>query len=347
MDGLISFVCEASGNGGHGHLRRCLTLREYLRNESDVKSDLHIVANPNDPGVWAATQGWPVQVHMTLDSFLASRASCVASLLHFDFSFPDAGGSAVHEAIHGLKANGRVVSVFSDQLRIDLCTDAAFSHVAYCDGLAPNAVRAGTHLYSGSNYYPVRRQDIAAAMSVPPGDHVLIMFGGTDASRLTEIAAHRARDAGIAPLLIVLGAGAADKHRRAVSLRAAGFEVRVAPEHMLTIIRTCRAAIVAGGNQLYDLAIMDVPAFAVALTDRQALNIRALARNGRVSNIERPWSASTFRFLAEQIADIPRAAEVWKTQSDHGGTGRICDILLALAHRNHPPHHSPLEAIVR
>ncbi len=216
----------------------------------------------------------------------------------------------------------------------DLGPGAAHAH-SVINALYPNAATtAGEHVHQGARYASLRDEFMLAEPG-PARDRVgrvLVMFGGTDPSRLTRkvvaaIEAWCARS-GIA-IDVVVGPG---YHDPADLEEFEHATVRHNVKNLSEYMQAADVAFTSAGRTLFELAAMATPAIVLAQNERELTHTFASEENGFL-NLGLGSAVTSERILAaleRLVTDAParRAARERLLASDvRGGRRRVIDVI--------------------
>ena len=142
--------------------------------------------------------------------------------------------------------------------------------------------------------------------------HVVITFGGSDPFGLTgrvlrALAQKRWRDV---EFTIILGPGNIDVERVQMAIQKNPNKMRLSlnPPALSLFFLKCDLAICAGGRTLYELNALNVPAFAIASIEHEALEIRAFLQHNMLSAGLEAWNTQEFITQLAQILTFLRVS---------------------------------------
>ncbi|HEY0248897.1 MAG TPA: bifunctional UDP-2,4-diacetamido-2,4,6-trideoxy-beta-L-altropyranose hydrolase/GNAT family N-acetyltransferase [Gryllotalpicola sp.] len=267
--------CDASPEGGIGHLVRAISVADAARNAGHsavlagaissvlatdlvLQSALDIVDAPDDLGILAAEQG--------------------ASVIHVD-NYDIGADAAVHVHAAGALLSSMEDGVFGRR-RADVVVDSTIR--AEIVGRPDDG---SGEVLLGIGYAPMRAQVRAArekraAAARPPRAHadVLIVMGGTDATGAAATVAAVCRGAaGVRRVTVVVPA----RHWDAVRAEAGGDVELVAPApDFLDRAAAADLVVSAAGTTSWELVCIGVPSLLVAVVENQRAGYEAAIAEG-------------------------------------------------------------------
>ncbi|MGM9489813.1 UDP-2,4-diacetamido-2,4,6-trideoxy-beta-L-altropyranose hydrolase [Ideonella sp. YS5] len=306
----VAFRVDASERIGSGHLVRCATLADALRQRGAEVLFL-CRALPPAWGEWLASQGWPWADLGPASKTCSAEAGDPghAHWLGTDWQTDAAETARVlgderwdalvvdHYALDArwerrLRANALRLLAIDDladrthdvDLLLDpnLYDDMAHRYV----GLVP----PGTRQLLGPRFALLRPEFAAARQAMAPrGDEVkrvLVFFGGFDARNATGRvleALDELRRSGIAPFAVDAVIGALHPAREALSAFCRGREgwtCHVQTDRMAELMARADVAVGAGGGATWERCALGLPTLAVAQADNQVEQVATAARAG-------------------------------------------------------------------
>lgn len=306
----VWFRCDASDRMGSGHLRRCLTLADALRDAGAQCTFL--CATPRHPpdtvaaarhdwvfldvdagsaGPVGAEDGAPVPYSSWLPHGWAADAACCRRAIRrpVDWLVVD------HYALdarweQAMRAQADAVMAIDDLAdrthAADLLLDANFDRGAGdYDGLVP----AHTERLMGSRYVLLRpefaRERATRRPRVGAPRSILVNMGGSDPDDATSVAlAELDAVATGRPLAatVVLGVGAPWARRVRERAAACRFPVSVLEgiDNIAEVMKRCDLAIGAGGTGVYERLFLGLPSLVTAIAPNQRPHLRRMAAAG-------------------------------------------------------------------
>ena len=247
---------------GLGHLGRCLALAQALRHKHDIVPVFLI----DDEGgaAWVRERGFAAE---------RVREDRWDLLIADSYRFTAADRRALRQSAGTL-----------------LCVDDLGSLNGPCDWILNSGVRAHSVSYDraraagfllGPKFHPMREEfwkGPPPALAKDEVENVLIAMGGggMEAGLLEAVVRAASRALPRADLHVVAGPLAEDEPDWTLP-RVTWHR---SPENMKTIMEGCDLAVSGGGQTLYELAFVGVPAVALALAENQRDNLRGFADAG-------------------------------------------------------------------
>jgi spore coat polysaccharide biosynthesis predicted glycosyltransferase SpsG len=332
---------DVGADVGLGHLRRCLTVAEALR-EQGVASAFLL---PPGPGAeLARAEGFRVEAATAEPGTTADlgETAALAGSLGAAGVFVDSY-AAGEEFLGELVRSTPLVAAFDDR-----CLHPFPCRLVVNGGLGaehrPYTSSSGaTDFLLGAAYAPLRR----AYWNGPPArgeagavPRVLVVFGGADLSGHTP-AAVAALDGVEGPIRVVAAVGPLAGNLAEVEAAAAGSpheaEVVHDPPDFTSLVAGADLAISAGGGTLVELVAAGTPAIAVEIAENQRPGIEALLAAGAIEHagrVDDPGLAVRLQALVQALlADGERRAALTRAGRsllDGRGALRIAARLAAL-----------------
>jgi UDP-2,4-diacetamido-2,4,6-trideoxy-beta-L-altropyranose hydrolase len=281
------FRVQADKRIGLGHLRRCLSLASALK---EIGTECMFLTNRD---VYVATRISALGHESCEDhrSKIGHRGDLeyVQRVAHRN----DCGIIVVdsYEAnesyLRSLKSMGFYVTAIDDLAAQPFACQLVINGGAQARQLPYESSSGDTVFLLGSEYALVSQE----FWQVPPRDirenmhTILILMGGADPNNLMprlidaldKLTADFEIKAVIGPFY-----RARDELGRAANDCRKSLRVLNAPESMADILRDCDIAISSGGQTLYELAAMGIPAVAIEVAENQRKSLEALAAEGAI-----------------------------------------------------------------
>jgi UDP-2,4-diacetamido-2,4,6-trideoxy-beta-L-altropyranose hydrolase len=341
------FRSDASSALGSGHVMRCLTLAEELRNRGAIVAFVCRIRDGDMCDAIAAhgfvvfrlnisalEAGWEMDAAQTQAALRS--AGLVAEWLVVDHYDLDRRWEAV------LRSQARHIMVIDDLANrphdCDLLLDQNFDsplHRSYAR-LLPAAAR----LLLGTEFALVRaefEQHRQCALVRRTGQlrRILISMGGTDPANDTAVAlaglATQAAD-GVG-LDVVIGAG--NPHRQVIRKLCAAnprAELHIQTSRMAELMMRADLAVAAGGSTTWERCVLGMPALVTIQSDDQAPIANAVAAVGghRVLGSSQDLTAQDYgrALQALTVDELVRMSTISATLCDGRGTQRVATHLL-------------------
>jgi len=333
--GELEVVMRADGGPGIGlgHLRRCVALAEALRGRGAavtfvVPDHPVLVATVEHAGFAARTVEPEEAATLAVTRVIARQLGAAAVVL----DGYDIREDALRPALAPLTV------VIDDLADRELPVDVVVNGNLYAPRLVYR-VAPHTLVLAGSRY-AILLPEFADSPERPVRsrvENVLITLGGGDESGLTPaLLGAVARAVPQAAIDAVLGPMAPPGLDGATAAAAARARVHRAPASLRTLMLQADLAVTGGGQTLYELAAMGVPAVTIELAQNQRLNIEGLAALGGTVPAGRasaPDLASRVGGLVAQLDGDPARrqamARAGRGALDGRGAGRVADVLVA------------------
>ena len=315
--------CDATDEGGSGHLVRALSVADAAVRGGYSVSLAGSIQSPLARQLVAQAQVPVVQAKSDLGELAAEQG---ASIVHVD---DYAVGNDARGQVH---ACGALLSSMEDGSYGQRDADVMIDSTIGAELTDRERVVGGRQL-RGITYAPMRRQVLAAresrqkhftASDVP---RVLIVMGGTDA---TAAAATMAGLCASLPQQLELTVIAPKRHWRAVTeIAGSSLELLEPTPAFLDIAATMDVVISAAGTSAWELACIGVPTLLVAVVDNQkagyaaAIEAEIASGLGTLEEIRTNLDQAAAR-LAEFIAALD-AGEVSTRQATAKVDGRGAD----------------------
>lgn len=330
----VQVVMRADGGPGIGlgHVRRCVALAEALRGRGAavtfvVPDHPALLATVADAGFPARTVEAGEAATLVVTRVIARELGATAVVL----DGYDIREDALRTALAPLTV---VIDDLGDR---ELPVDVVINGNVYAPRLGYR-VAPHTLVLTGSRY-AILRAELADAPERPVRsrvENVLITLGGGDASGLMPaLLSTVARAVPRAEIDAVLGPLAPPGLDGAM-VAAARTRVHRAPASLRTLMCQADVAVSGGGQTLYELAAVGVPAVAIELAQNQRLNIESLVAVGgtiAAGGASAPDLASRVGGLVAQLDGDPARrqamARAGRGALDGRGANRVADVLVA------------------
>ncbi|MCI5222365.1 MAG: UDP-2,4-diacetamido-2,4,6-trideoxy-beta-L-altropyranose hydrolase [Candidatus Electrothrix sp. AR4] len=324
---LVSIRTDASIQIGTGHVMRCLTLAEHLR---DTGTDVlficrELVANLNDlitsKGFCLCPLPPPENSNFVLDwnhhaSWLEvpwkrdadQTAECIIKNIgHADWLIVDhyALDTSWEHRLRLLAANIMVIDDLADRFHnCDLLFDQNLykDYEKRYDRLVPNACLK----FLGPKYALLRPEFITARKQLRQRDgrilRVFVFFGGVDSPDLTGqlIEVIKSINAPRVQFDIVTGGG--NPHRKEIAYRCRSLSnttYHVQIDNIAEFMANADIAIGGGGSTIWERCFLGLPSVIVTMADNQVETVEILSRRGALYNM-----GSYKIFSQEQLKNI-------------------------------------------
>jgi UDP-2,4-diacetamido-2,4,6-trideoxy-beta-L-altropyranose hydrolase len=340
----ILFFADAGSTVGGGHVMRCLTLAQALRQRGAVCG---FVANPAAAAILDAFGAEGIERVSAAGEgtamVLAAARDWSADVVVVDHY----GFGRVDET--ALRAPGRVLMAMDDLRRAHDCDLVLDSNLGRTEADYP-----GIQALAGPVFALVRPEFVALreaalarrALGETPR-RLLVSLGLTDVGGVTaRVVQALMPELGELTLDVVLGEGAASlKRLRSLAARDDRVRLHINTRHMPALTAQADLAIGAGGSSTWERCCLGLPTVTVVLADNQRPNALALEAAGAALTLEADAGDFDDRLRAmfrELIGDSSRRQKIGQvaaTLCDGQGAERIADRLLTLTNRENP---SPL-----
>jgi spore coat polysaccharide biosynthesis predicted glycosyltransferase SpsG len=274
----IGIFCEGGGGLGYGHITRCVSLAQAFEEEGCYPV-LIIDGSPKLKNVLG-------NIRFSNAAWTLGGAQLRDYLDDCDIAVFDS--YRAEKKIYDLAADQVKLCVFiDDNMRLDYPKGVLINS---SPGAETESIRDDPNrkLLLGPRYQPLRREfwDTTSRNTGGELKSLLVTFGGEDIRGLTGPVTEAVSDAypGV-DMHVVLGAfadtgwdetSAPGRHIHCVQAPTAA--------QMLDVMRSCDAAVSAGGQTVFELLSLGVPTIAVVVADNQKNNIRSLESAGVLLN---------------------------------------------------------------
>lgn len=333
------FRVDASAEIGTGHLRRCLTLADALRDRG-VRSTLVMrrhdafldsapvggherVVLPEaepDAGSWLGTD-WTIDADQTL----AVLDGETVDFLVVDHYALDARWE---RALRGKARRMLVIDDLADRAHIcDLLLDTTPRDAGDYVGLVP----ASCEMLLGPRFALLRPEFEARRSQCRPRRElrrILVSFGGSDQQDFTGQTVRALAGLGFA-LDVVMTSGAAHlANVERVATQEARCTIHVDCDDMATLMATADLAIGAGGTTSWERLCLGLPSLATVIADNQRAVVKSLRMSGAAIEIPagsefEPRLVEAVQFLAGQPGQIAEMSERAAALVDGRGAARV------------------------
>jgi UDP-2,4-diacetamido-2,4,6-trideoxy-beta-L-altropyranose hydrolase len=330
----ILFRADGGAAIGSGHLRRCLSVAERLRDRGHRclficrASDRSFNGLVSDAGFDLIEL--PAADAMSQEHDAEQTLAAVGGAL-FDVAIVDHYGldHIWEKAVRCVAGRLAVIDDLADRRHdCDLLIDVAPGHPARYDSLVP----AGCHQLLGPNYAMLRpefaRLRQARAERSGAADRILISFGGVDPDNLTGTAIAAIR-AGLPKVAIDAVLTGLSPHRQALEDHAAHdphLSLHVDAANMAELMQAADLAIGAGGSTSWERACMGIPSIVAVIAENQRTTADALERLGcAVAVAAGPNFAAELGRLVQFLSASPALLRLMATAARATVDGRGVD----------------------
>ncbi len=324
----VLFRADASAAIGTGHVMRCLTLADVLRDDGvNCRFACREISPPLEKHIAAA--GYTVEIlpQRLYDAGAKRDTGAHAEWLQASWQDDAADTAKIveecdidrifvdHYALdarweEAIMAHGVRIAVIDDladrRHNCDILVDQNFHDETlkrYGD-LTPE----GCHLLLGPRY-ALLRLEFCRARRTPrrfagKAKRILVAFGGIDAANLTSLALDAlvqvtAPDGGVD---VIIGGGHARQTELEARCRERGWRFHVQTDRMAELMMEADVAVGAGGGMLWERAATGLPSIAIPVAENQREQVAAAARHGLLRAVE-PVGLSGPE-LSRHIADL-------------------------------------------
>ena len=340
----VAIRADASGMIGSGHVMRCLTLAEMLREKGAEPRVVcaqhagHMIALIEERGI--PVSRLPMGPVETIDP-AADAEQTIAALVAMD-SKPDwmivdhyALGSSWEARIRSVVGNIMAIDDLADRAHdCDILLDqnlvANFEH-RYDELVRPNAIRllGPTYALLQPEYRLLRER---SRPRNSPARHFLVYFGGADAAGMTARTVAALIELGRPDISADIVIGPSNPHAEAVHALAAGhanLDVHGMKASLAELMLRADMAIGATGATSWERLCLGLPAIVVTLADNQRPIAAELDRLGLVrwlgdaAEVGKVELAAAIGHAATHATEAESAATV-----DGWGASRVADEIL-------------------
>jgi UDP-2,4-diacetamido-2,4,6-trideoxy-beta-L-altropyranose hydrolase len=368
LDMQVVFRTDASLDIGTGHVMRCLTLAQALREQGAVcrfisrahtghlaelvrlrgfeidllNKDIPALASgsPDDTTVphanWLGTH-WAVDAYQTKATLIGAKIDCMvvdhyALDSRWELEMKAAGISSL-VAIDDLADRSHTCDLLIDQNLGRAARDYA--------GLVPT----GCKMLIGAQYamllpiFAELRSYSLERRREPSSRHVLITLGGVDKNDLTSQVLTSLRHCALPAdgrITVVMGANAPhlQKARELASAMPWPTDVQTNVQHMAQLIANSDISIGAAGATSWERCCLGVPSVLVVLADNQRQIAQALDHAGAAIILENSildqQLRTFFAELAQSLARLRALSQAAAVVTDGKGVAKVRDAVLAL-----------------
>lgn len=320
---------DANKDIGMGHVMRCLTVAEVLRDRGE---EVCFLLASEDAVPLLQKKGF---------SYL---------VLHSDYRQPEeeleqleellvahtpalflADGYFFTPAYYEVVGKHTKVACFEDMGQVDPKVDLLINYNIYADEALYPERHAKAYL-CGAGYIPLReeftRESAPDSMDIrETARKVLLTTGGADrynlAGQILEYALEHPESSNLEYYVV---SGAANHHLpvlQALENKYKNIHLCVAVEQMAELMKSCDVAITAGGSTMYELSAVGVPFVCFSFAENQQKLVDTYGENG--------WSAYAGNYLTREQTMIPEMIEsIMTLVSDSGYRRRLSQNLRTL-----------------
>lgn len=250
---------------------------------------------------------------------------------------PELRDRSVQSYVEALKVLGTpIVSITDEPERITIRPHAVIDHSCYFPAEDYGAV-PDTHFYLGPDYFPLSDDFVpfvGQQRSTPDkARRVLVLFGGSDHNRFTLRVAREVAKLSGTSFAVVLGPAIKEREVARAEIGALGGKLVEGAESIAALVFEADLAVSAGGNTVFELAALGVPAITLCTRERQCRNADYFQSKGCLLNLGLGTEVAdetigvSVRQLAEDAAGRARMTLAGRQTVDGRGLARIVDIV--------------------
>ncbi len=337
---VILFRTTGGRQTGLGHIRRCISLAEALR---DLGIESSFLLDGDGVAASVGQAGFPV-VDISPESdpdetIRRIRGSGARAVVVDSYR-----STAAY--FRSLSETGALTVAIDDLADRELPVDAVVNGSVGAEELSYR-VPHGSHLLLGTSYVLLRKEFAAEPVrrAPPEGRRVLVSVGGSDPYRLTPRLVRWVLEAvGAARAEVVLGPLFGESGELESYARHDPKAVRLhwAPEGMRDLMLACDVAVCGGGQTAYELAATATPAVAVRTAENQTSNLLGLAAAGTLIWVGDAWGSGLEETVRGAVLGLMgnrvRRAEMGRrgrSLVDGQGARRVASTILSLMREDH------------
>lgn len=337
---IIVFRADASTEIGIGHVMRCLTLADALK-ERGASAVFLCRELEGHMGGAIRSRGHEVRFLPVLDGFEGDARATVAAIARdgkADWIVADHYGIDRHWEDIAAPAARRICVIGGPadrQHRCDLLHDQNYfhDHEAMWRPLVPASAR----LLLGPRFALLRPEFRAAReRRVDPRRRVFVSFGGADAPNATAMALKALVKAcpGVEADVVI---GSANRHAAALEAMARempGIHLHVSPPGLASLMAGAGLAVCGGGLTLFEGLCVGLPSIVVSIAPNQSLAVKALAADGlcsfagEIANLDEGALARRIGALWGAEREREEMAARGMELVDGQGAARVADAML-------------------
>jgi len=251
---------------------------------------------------------------------------------------PELRDRSIQGYVEMLKTLGPpVISITDEPERIAIRPDIVIDHSCHSP-LEDYEKIVGTEFYLGTEYFPLS-DDFVPFVGRPKATpdkvrRVLVLFGGSDHNRFTLRAVREVAKLPEVTFTVVLGPAIAEREAARAEIISLGGELVEGAESIAMVMNETHIAVTAGGNTVFELAALGIPAIALCTRERQCRNADYFQSRGCLVNLGLGTEVTdetiggAVRRLAEDAARRARMTIAGRCTVDGRGLERIADIVL-------------------
>jgi len=322
------FLANGSSTIGMGHIMRCIAVAEKLKAEN---VQIEFLTKYEQGQKLLLDKGFKVSMYFDekeiLDVFNSAR---------FDFAFIDTY-EATKQLFQVFKAGCKKVIYLDDLNAFDYPVDMVINtsinarELNYPDGKK----------YLLGTKYCILRQEFEKSQKIlikETAKDIFITTGGSDRYNMTYklLKALAEKFKGL-NFHTVIGQAFSDiSDILSLKERCQNIKLYFSPSNMAELMEKCDIAISAGGNTLYELSSLGIPALAFIYANNQIKLIQGLEKAGCIENIgfydkiEEEEFLKIFRNFLEDYNYRKKISENQTRLIDLKGTQRICENIFNL-----------------
>lgn len=311
-----AILADGGPRVGLGHLGRCTALAQAMDRFHGVKP-IFLLKEPKSRR-WVHNKGFS-----TRPSFNGSWDLLVVDSYHLSM-----------RDLLSLRRSTRVLAMVDDLGRVPVACEWVLNSSVYAHTVRYTMART-SGLLLGPKFHPLRMEYWRPRASRPVREEVrdvLVMLGGTNEWGLLEKVVSVARrvlsEARYHLVAGPFGALSVMKNDDRVIIHRS-------PKNLRPLLERCDMAISGGGQSLYELAYVGLPAVAVCLAENQTQNVAGFQRAGTILVSGQPEERGFYSKLARGLSVLGRDRSLRERMShrgwdlvDENGALRVADSLL-------------------
>ncbi len=310
------FYIRADGNQkiGMGHIMRCLTIAEALRDKGE---EVCFLTADEEPVQLIEDRGFPARILFTYyDEMDVELPQLMSILMGSQGEAPGRNGGENQQRIlvdsyyvtdfylYNLRLSARVILMDDRKTAVYPC-DILVNYNIYGKTLGYEKDYPGTKLLLGCDYMPLRKEFQNADYEVRAQvSHILLTTGGGDGCHMALAMVKRilsSRGSGDeAPVWhIICGPYSTDGEAlEEMTKEIPSIQIHRDMTNMSEIMKRCDVAVSAAGSTIYELCSVGVPTIGFFFAENQRLNMEAFGSSTPICN------AGDFSVNPEKVLDF-------------------------------------------
>jgi spore coat polysaccharide biosynthesis predicted glycosyltransferase SpsG len=316
----LLILTEGGGKSGYGHISRCVSLFERaVELGVETKLVIHPIGNVSN---------FIYNTNFILHNWL-EKFDSIFENTYFDIILVDSY-FANYILLNKIRKKCKVIAYMDDTNRLKYPPGVVINGGIGADFISYKPCNHH-ELLLGREFQPIRTEFInVSPIKVKKNiESIFVAFGGTDINNMTQPTVRYLNNIlPTATINIILS----NKDNHILGKHVVKHTYLDA-ERLINLLLTCDLAVIAGGQMVYEIARIGLPAIVVQVADNQKFNVLGWQRTGFINNaipLDK-YSLETLQIEADKLisqSERVKKSKVGMMTIDGNGTRRIVEFLL-------------------